>query len=223
MVSTCDHEYEAARGANPERPLTHLLDLSERGLAVKATRTCSVDGCERPFVARGWCNTHYRRWQQHGDVSVVRPLREPVSRPCLAGCGVEVPTSARSRGRLCADCRAASRRDISARYRERRKASGADRPFLREQHGMTEADYAAMLAAQGGKCAGCGRTPPIAGKTLHIDHDHGCCPQGGRSCARCRRGLLCAECNMALGLLRDNPETLETLAAYVRQYRGEVS
>jgi hypothetical protein len=37
---------------------------------VKATRTCSIDGCNRTHKARGWCGTHYLRWRNHGD-----PLR----------------------------------------------------------------------------------------------------------------------------------------------------
>ena len=32
-----------------------------------STETCSVQGCERPFRARGWCITHYERWRIHGD------------------------------------------------------------------------------------------------------------------------------------------------------------
>ena len=60
MIATWENvRSEAARGANPERPLTHLLDLGERGLAVKATRTCSIDGCEKPHYGRGWCRSHY--------------------------------------------------------------------------------------------------------------------------------------------------------------------
>lgn len=129
-------------------------------------------------------------------------------------CGAPVAARTRHR-RACGSCRPLDRRDAQIRYRERQKAREAPRPFLREQHGMTEDDYQAMLLAQGGACAGCGRTAPVAGKDLHIDHDHGCCPKGGRSCESCRRGLLCAECNMALGLLHDDQDTLRALLAYL--------
>lgn len=29
--------------------------------------TCSVDSCDRPVSARGWCKRHYERWRIHGD------------------------------------------------------------------------------------------------------------------------------------------------------------
>lgn len=31
------------------------------------TPTCSIDGCESPTRARGWCNRHYCLWRAHGD------------------------------------------------------------------------------------------------------------------------------------------------------------
>lgn len=30
-------------------------------------RTCSIDGCESPLRARGWCGKHYSRWLTWGD------------------------------------------------------------------------------------------------------------------------------------------------------------
>jgi hypothetical protein len=32
---------------------------------------CSVDGCRRQVLSRGWCNMHYKRWRTHGDPSAV--------------------------------------------------------------------------------------------------------------------------------------------------------
>lgn len=29
-------------------------------------RTCSIEGCERPYCARGWCKAHYGRWMKDG-------------------------------------------------------------------------------------------------------------------------------------------------------------
>lgn len=53
--------------------------------------------------------------------------------------------------------------------------------------GITDADYAAMLAAQGGHCAICPSTPKT--RRLHVDHDHA---------TGAVRGLLCHRCNRAL-------------------------
>lgn len=50
-----------------------------------AQRTCSVEDCDRPQLARGWCGTHYRRWWTTAPASAKRlqrprPRREPWDR-----------------------------------------------------------------------------------------------------------------------------------------------
>ena len=30
-------------------------------------KTCSIEGCEKPAQARGWCAMHYQRWRKNGD------------------------------------------------------------------------------------------------------------------------------------------------------------
>jgi len=65
-----------ARCVNARRPLTHLLELGERGLAVKVTRQCSIEGCPDLVRTRGWCSSHYYHWQKYGDPLAGRPSQE---------------------------------------------------------------------------------------------------------------------------------------------------
>lgn len=37
---------------------------------------CSIQGCTRRRVARGWCQTHYEHWRTYGDP---RPRRKPTT------------------------------------------------------------------------------------------------------------------------------------------------
>lgn len=33
----------------------------------KPPKKCSIEGCEKKAIARGWCTTHYQRWENYGD------------------------------------------------------------------------------------------------------------------------------------------------------------
>jgi hypothetical protein len=50
-------------------------------------KTCSIPNCGRPFIARGYCHTHWKRWKTYGDAR-----REPYANaanrlPCsVDGC-----------------------------------------------------------------------------------------------------------------------------------------
>ena len=65
--------------------------------------------------------------------------------------------------------------------------------------GITVEQYEKMYAEQNGCCAMCGKSEKENGRQLAIDHDHSCCPEPLRSCGKCIRGLLCSDCNVALG------------------------
>jgi hypothetical protein len=80
-------------------------------------------------------------------------------------------------------------------------------------------DFVRMLESQGGICAICGGVN-ANGKALCVDHDHACCPGDG-SCGRCVRGLLCGNCNHALGHMRDDPARLRAAATYIEAARIE--
>lgn len=42
-----------------------------------AKATCSIEDCDRPARARGWCEMHYDRWKAHGDPLTVLPRGRP--------------------------------------------------------------------------------------------------------------------------------------------------
>lgn len=82
-----------------------------------------------------------------------------------------------------------------------------------KKYGVTQAMYADMLREQGGVCAVCGNpeTGTIYGKVreLAIDHDH----DTGKV-----RGLLCANCNSALGMLRDDIRYASAALRYLKKH-----
>lgn len=56
-------------------------------------RLCSIEGCTRPSRKRGWCQTHYSRWQRHGDPLVVLTTpSEDMDRFVDAACNGTAPT-----------------------------------------------------------------------------------------------------------------------------------
>lgn len=83
---------------------------------------------------------------------------------------------------------------------------------LKKNYGMNREEYAALVIAQDGECAICGEqeTTVIRGKTisLAVDHDH----VTGKI-----RGLLCINCNRALGMFKDDPKRLRKAIRYLKR------
>ncbi|MFD0298820.1 endonuclease domain-containing protein [Streptomyces sp. NPDC127123] len=61
----------------------------------------------------------------------------------------------------------------------------------------------------GYQCGVCGvkEKCPSQGR-LAIDHDHKCCPEPGKGCQACVRGLLCRRCNVLIGHYETLPDEL---------------
>lgn len=68
-----------------------------------------------------------------------------------------------------------------------------------------------MIEAQGNRCAICGHPPSGKGhcSRLHVDHD---------KAAGQIRGMLCANCNRGIGLLRDSVSVLAAATLYLTRF-----
>jgi len=87
--------------------------------------------------------------------------------------------------------------------------------YLHRTYGLAPDEYDMMLTTQRGLCAICEETPPpaMAGRnrkivtTLHVDHCH---------TSNKVRALLCQNCNVAIGALRERIDLLPKVEAYLR-------
>jgi hypothetical protein len=79
------------------------------------------------------------------------------------------------------------------------------------KYGFPAREYRAMFERQGGKCALCGEGEKgwSRGRPLHVDH----CHKTGRI-----RGLLCGDCNTALGRFGDDPTRLRAAIVYLEAH-----
>ena len=111
----------------------------------------------------------------------------------------------------CDECRLASNK-----YRREKRQSDIDKlgydPRRFKRHNITKNTYDNLLNKHNGKCWICKKS-----NALHIDHDHSCC-SGAWSCGKCIRGVLCSNCNTAIGLLKDSQELLEEAKKYLNMH-----
>jgi hypothetical protein len=83
-----------------------------------------------------------------------------------------------------------------------RRRRERDARFLRE-YGLTAESLQALVDAQDGQCAICRERSAV-----HVDHDH---------LTGAVRGVLCFQCNAALGQFRDRPDILRTAIDYLER------
>ncbi len=195
----------------------------------KEHETCTMEGCERPHKARGYCQTHYMQFKR--GITPVGPIMVRIrDKPpeCVEdGCYEPVKakglckmhyqrllrhghTMYRNRTTPAKPCaietcgnHAYAKGLCHAHYTKQRKWKAA---------GVDAARYQEMLHTQGGVCAICHQPEThrdgLSGKPkdLAVDHDHA---------TGAVRALLCSSCNTALGLFNDSVELLAKAREYV--------
>lgn len=102
----------------------------------------------------------------------------------------------------CKECQAVRRK----RWDSENPDANRDSYYLRT-YGITLDEYNEWFHTQGGRCAVCDTHQMDLAKKLAVDHDH----ITGEV-----RGLLCTDCNMAIGKLGDDIEGIERALAYLR-------
>jgi hypothetical protein len=103
-----------------------------------------------------------------------------------------------------------SHRRSSKAWREANPERNKDN-HAKWRYGLEHGSYAEMLAQQNGKCAICFTDKP--GKNLErfaIDHCHK---------SNVVRGLLCENCNRAIGLLKEDTDIIESAIKYIKRTR----
>lgn len=115
----------------------------------------------------------------------------------------------------CKPCCRADKTAYRQAHRDERKRTDY-KYHLKFKHGLTVEQFDALLASQGDGCAICGDTAEMQPRTgrLYVDHCH---------THRIVRGILCHRCNVAIGLLEDNPTLLRIAATYVEEFAAKQS
>lgn len=79
-----------------------------------------------------------------------------------------------------------------------------------KRYGISLEQYKKLFEVQNGLCLGCYKHQKGLIKRLYVDH----CHETGKI-----RGLLCGNCNFAIGQAKEQPEILRRLADYVERNR----
>lgn len=111
--------------------------------------------------------------------------------------------------RLCKECKSKYTKEWVNNNKESR-ALIIKKSNLKITHNLLLDGFNKLFEAQQGKCKICGTTESgrKGSKELHVDH----CHKTGKI-----RGLLCKNCNNALGYAKDNIKILEDMIKYLKE------
>ena len=103
---------------------------------------------------------------------------------------------------VCRECENIARRKLYWKAPEKARANVRVNR-LKTQYGLTQEKYAELVASGCHICGGQCKT----GRRLAVDH----CHKTGKV-----RGVLCANCNRALGMFQENPDVVKKALRYLK-------
>lgn len=177
--------------------------------------SCKGPECNRPAHCKGYCVTHYGQYYTRGRVWVIgsRPGRSAL-RECLwYGCG--------ERSVRWGYCEKHAVEELGQCWvpwceepvRHKRlglcDAHTRQNNYMSHKYGIGMAERYKLAEQQNWTCAIC----PVKDErgSLNIDH----CHTTGRV-----RGLVCGNCNRAIGLFKDDPRIIKNAAHYLERDNG---
>lgn len=193
-LSAFDTDLTHADGCKSACMTCRLIDGRKRnpltsGLPI--TYTCMAPDCGQPFTrvkqtgrAPMYCSPHCK-----GSAGTIAARARKKVRRCACG-STDVGRTGKA---VCPACQVDRRSSEEQAFRR-----GRGRTF--KSYGITQDDFDAMVKEQNGRCAMCQTTEPGGPhKIWAIDHCH---------TTGATRGLLCTQCNIGIGNLRDDPEVM---------------
>lgn len=175
--------------------------------------SCKFEGCGKQEFAQGYCSTHYKRIQRHGDVNHGRPPDWGVKEAEIKARSLAKPTEPVWKRQGFEDSKAWARHH-AREYRKNNPDMMWEKE-LKKHFKIGIKDYTAMLESQNGVCAICKQPERILikGKLLRLSVDH--CHKTGKI-----RGLLCSHCNHAIGKFEDNIVSLKAAIDYLENHNA---
>ncbi len=129
---------------------------------------------------------------------------------CFYKTGRKSDKNPNNRHYTCKECTKARLKVSESQSPERKREL-----HLRRKYDLSLEEYDQMVQLQGGTCALCPATTP-GGKhnndNWFIDHDH----VTGKV-----RELLCFDCNIVLGIIKDSPEHLGRMITYILKHKEQ--
>jgi len=170
----------------------------------KKINYCQVKECINRVSGSGYCMKHYKRWKKYGDPLV----NSKILRTKLFESGFI----------KCSTCR--KDKEIKDFKNNKTRANGKSGScgscnynfHLIKKYGIDLDAYNNLLLKQNNVCAICKGEQKRDGVRLSVDHDHK---------TKEIRGLLCDNCNRAIGFLQDDIERIFLVAEYVESNKNK--